>query len=309
MAIVNPPLQSRPAPIEAARPLLRTLALAALETRLSVQFAFLQRFLAAATLAGALHPAHLLRTLATALVWQAAVGVVYLLNGLSDLVEDRVNGTGRPLASGRLDEVTALRICVATALAAMAGAWALGGPLVVMVVAMLGLGYLYSAPPFALKRYPLRASVVIVAGGLLTYAAGAAAAGHALLPPAVVVLGLAMSAWMAVVGATTKDLPDVAGDARAGRRSLAVALGPVRAGLVAAAGALTVAAAFAACAVARVPRLLPGAVVALIGALVLTGRVVRWSVSGTRAGRRRPYRVFMITQQLVHAVVLVTITV
>jgi 4-hydroxybenzoate polyprenyltransferase len=187
-------------------------------------------------------------------------------------------------------------------------------PLLLPVIGLLILGYLYSGPPFRLKRFPSYAFLVAALGGLLTYYAGAAAAGRSSPPMAVLVLAGFMSVWMGAVGTTTKDLSDVAGDAAAGRRSLPIRLGErrVRTGVAALAPALGVAFVLTCLKLAvdgelghrQYLEVLPAACVVLIGAIMLAAAVLTPIGAADRHRQRRPYRIFMTTQLAAHTTVL-----
>jgi 4-hydroxybenzoate polyprenyltransferase len=116
-----------------------------------------------------------------------------------------------------------------------------------------------------------------------------------------------MSFWMGGVGGIAKDLSDVPGDRLAGRRSWPVVFGERRARRVLATAACVVAASFAVAAAAFSPRLLGSAAAVLLGAVAVV--VVSADVPGTadRARRRLPYRAFMGTQYLSHAVLIGTL--
>ncbi len=277
------------------------------EARPSVLAIFFLRFAAGAGLDAGLTPADPFRLLAGALVWQCAIFFVYLFNGVTDMREDRVNGSHRPIARGDLDAGLALIIAWTAAAIALLGALLLGGVTIWLVTAVLVLGYLYSAPPFQLKRWSSATVVVGGVAGLLSYCAGYSSCGtgpggrEAIALPA---FALAASLWMGLVGTPAKDLPDIAGDRSAGRSSFAVSHGewPVR--LLLSAVAAAVAIAF--CAVS----LLLGVPLGMAPAAMLTGAALLAVVTltplsrGSRVRRRLPYRAFMTTQYAVHLAVL-----
>ncbi|WP_424212987.1 UbiA family prenyltransferase [Streptomyces sp. BI20] len=202
----------------------RTLRLCLTEARPLVQAVFVLRYLTGGLAALTGEVSTLPNLLLGALAWWAATVAIYLYNGLSDLPEDLVNGSRRPLASGRL-AAPAARV-VTLALAALAPALAAGAApaLVPCVFGYLALGFWYSAPRGAAKRRGWSATLSTTAAALLSYVGGCLAGGGALTTTALAVGGV-MSLWVGLIGAVTKDLGSTAGDARAGRRTLAVTRG------------------------------------------------------------------------------------
>lgn len=273
------------------------------ESRGAVLVIFLLRFLlpsAGGTVPGTARPALLLGAAA----WASAVAAVYLYNGVTDVGEDRSNGSVRPVASGLLPLATALRAAgTLAALAVVLGAL-VSAKMCLVTAGFLLLGYGYSAPGIALKRTTPGTIAVVIGGGALTYLAGLLCAGLP-LTPAVLAFCTAMCLWMGLVGAIAKDFSDAAGDARHGRRNWTVLHGARATALLAAVSAVTIGAGLLVCALSPAgPGLLPPAVVLLGGALALAGVCPGLRQGGTRAERRLPYRAFMITQYAVHLVVL-----
>ncbi|SBT42877.1 UbiA family prenyltransferase [Micromonospora auratinigra] len=279
-----------------------TLMLCIREARIAVQVIFLGRFLCGAALSSTGLRVPTGRLALGGLVWAAAILYVYLLNGVTDVAEDRVNRSARPIASGRLKVTEAAQIADGSALLALLGSLALGWWMIALTALVLALGYAYSVPPLALKRWSAAAGLVTLVAGLITYAAGAVAAdgrpGTALL-----VLAAAMSAWMALVGAQAKDLSDIDGDRAAGRRTVAVRRGEQWARRMVAGNALGVGGGFLVVALAVAPPLRWPAAVVLAGAVVLAACVLGGHSRGSRQRRRRPYRIFMVTQYAAHAAV------
>jgi 4-hydroxybenzoate polyprenyltransferase len=262
------------------------------EARPVVQLVFQLRFLtgmsfSTAVTRGRLEPDSLVATVG----WLGVVLAVYLLNGVSDVAGDRVNGSARPLATGRLGVRTAQVATVLAGLGGLAACWSVNPRCGALAVAMLALGAVYSIGPRAAKNSPAGAALVCAGGGLLTFLAGATAAGGGLRDPEWVVAGL-LSLWMGVAGGT-KDFDDAQGDALAGRHTLPVRLGDRRARVVVAGGVflLAVVAGGAAChfAAGEADVALPAAVLAVGGGAVAfrTLRPIR---------RRDAYRLFMATQ-------------
>ncbi|MDH6225205.1 4-hydroxybenzoate polyprenyltransferase [Streptomyces sp. MJP52] len=282
----------------------RTVLLCLKETRPAVLVAFQLRYLAGvalalgpATVSGALP---VIQAALGSLAWSCAIVYTYLYNGCMDCPEDRINGSTRPIASGRLSPRTALAVARAAAVAALLLSAGAGAGTLLLCAAMLLLGHGYSAPRTAWKNNTPAAMAVVFCSGLLTYAAGPVALGVPPHTPALLLTALVMSLWMALVGAVVKDFSDIEGDTAAGRRTWAVTLGERRTGVLVAAGACLVGGGFAAGAARWTPQLLPTAGVVLTGALVLAATVLTVRAADPRERRRRPYRVFMGTQLCAH---------
>ncbi|GAA0941681.1 UbiA family prenyltransferase [Nonomuraea longicatena] len=272
------------------------------EARPIVQAIFLLRFLTGAAL-GYTAGTDIATVAFGAFSWECAVVFVYLLNGTSDVLADRVNGSRRPIASGALPRRTALRYARVSGLLALACGLGMGAEFFVAVAGFLALGYLYSAPPFQLKNNSGATIAVVVLGGLMTYLAGSVSAGEGGGLPQLL-CAVAMSLWMGLVGAVTKDFGDVDGDRAAGRRTVAVLLGERGARHLVALLAPVLGLAFMGAALHLAPVLVAAAWVTLLGALVVAGLTLA-SPGGGRAARRQPYRAFMTTQYGSHAGVLV----
>jgi 4-hydroxybenzoate polyprenyltransferase len=271
------------------------------EARPVVQTIFQLRFMAGVVLSGGFAADAGLGavglTVGSALVWLCATASVYILNGATDVVEDRANGSRRPVAAGRLSPTKARQTAITLGIVALLGAAAQSVLLLLLITAVLALGVAYSEPPLALKRWTGGVAFVAFLGGLLTYAAGAVVGGK---PNAgtLVFAGL-LSAWIAMVGALTKDLPDVFGDTVAGRRTIAVVYGvgvATRLAATAAAGigvtALVLSHLFA-------PQLQLQCWLLAAGGVL----VARFALVVDRAQPRtlgRPYQAFMTTQYVVH---------
>jgi 4-hydroxybenzoate polyprenyltransferase len=292
-------------PNPSLRPSWRVLWLVWREARPVVQVVILLRFLTGLCLAdrqGRLS----WPVLAAAGSWLCVTTSIYVLNGVSDVAGDRTNGSTRPIASGQLPVRTALRIAVVLALVGVALSLPGRGPATLLAVLMLGLGWAYSMARRPLKNSMPGFMAVVIAGGLLTYLAGYACVDHR-LNRELVVFGLAMSLWMGL-GGSTKDLPDVEGDRLAGRRTWPVVLGERNARLAMAASALMVGSSFMVTALHVARNLIDCGAVVLAGSIILTVTVTTSLSRGSRATRRRPYRIFMAIQYLTHLTLLGDVT-
>lgn len=292
---------------QAVRPILshpaRTIGWCLVEARPQVLAIFCLRFAAGAALGWPSDGGRFPRTCVTALIWELAVFFVYLFNGVSDVHGDRLNGSTRPIARGVLDPGAALVVATAAAAVSMLGALAVGGPAAWLVPLLLTLGFLYSGPPFHFKRRSASTAAIGMAGGLLSYLAGATSPAGVMTPHAVTTLAvfaIGASAWMGLTGTLAKDLPDTAGDVAAGRNSAVVHLGDAGARAALSRVALTTAIAFNLTALTASQSLRACAVLMFMGAIVLAVMAHSpWS-KGSRHKRRRPYRIFMLTQYATH---------
>lgn len=274
-----------------------------IEARPAVLAIYTMRFLVAGALAAVAAPDDTADwwRMPTALgAWLCVAASVYLFDGVTDVVGDRVNGSRRPIARGTLPVPVAAGVAAAWAGLAVAGAAVLGVAWLGLVGLALLLGWAYSAPPLRLKRWTATAGAVVVLAGMATFTAGAVAAGGGGLPPALLVFAVAMSCWMGFVGALAKDLSDVAGDAATGRRTSAVRRGVPATGRRVSVNALLVAVAFGAAAVGVDPVLRWPAAALACGAVTIAVTCRRRRPAGPT---RQPYRIFMTTQYVAHGAV------
>ncbi|WP_198348190.1 UbiA family prenyltransferase [Plantactinospora sp. KBS50] len=277
------------------------------EARPCVQVIFLLRFVAGFVLtrpAGAAIP--LGRLLIAGISWELAVVSAYLFDGVMDVVEDRLNGSTRPIAAGALSRGFAAVVSGAAALASLAGAFVLGGAYPIFVGISLVLGYAYCAPPARLKRSSRAAGATVIICGLLTFLAGASVYGPVRINVDLTIFAVVMSLWMGLVGALAKDFSDTAGDAAAGCRTTALVRGDARARRLVARNALAVGIGFPVAAVVFAPGLTWPALAMSAGAVVVAW-FTRSNLSlGSRKRRRLPYRAFMATQYAVNCALLLT---
>ncbi|QYC42729.1 prenyltransferase [Nonomuraea coxensis DSM 45129] len=296
--------------------ILRVAVLCVAEARPLVLAVSLLRFLTGAALAVPVAAAPDPRTvLRGAAAWVLSILAVYLFNGVTDVVEDRVNGSGRPIARGDLQQGHALAAAVVAGCLALLATVGLPAAMLWVVAGNLALGYLYSGPPLPLKGSAGGTMAVLCLSGMLAYGGGfivATAGADAAVPPALVVFAAGAICWMVFVGVPAKDLSDIQGDAAAGRRTLGVRVGERRSRRVMVVAALALLVAFAlAVALLRVP--LVGVALAMaVGVAAVTAAGLRrpapapgdGAVEG-RSSRRRSYGAFMGAQHLVHLTALV----
>ncbi|GGP17826.1 UbiA family prenyltransferase [Nonomuraea glycinis] len=246
------------------------------------------------------------RVLQGGLAWVLSIFAIYLFNGVTDITEDRINGSGRPIARGGLSPGTATAVAAGAAVLALVATVGLPGPMSWIIAVNLGLGYLYSGPPAALKGSSGGTVAVLVLSGLLSYLAGftvATADTGGVAPTGLIVFAATATCWMVMVGVPAKDLSDIPGDAAAGRRTVGVLLGERVSSRLMMVAALTLLAAFCVAVVIWEARLagVLAAMAAGVTAVVAAGTRVRVrAAEQERGARRRPYKTFMATQHLVH---------
>lgn len=142
------------------------------------------------------------------------------LNDLADVAPDRVNrpAGARPLAAGRLTRHTAEGVVFSGALVGIAAAALVSGAQVALALGALAVMAVYS-PWLKQRGLPGNVAVAVVAGLPLLYGALAVGAPAAGLVPWV------LAAWLHFARELVKDLEDEPGDRMAGRRTLPVRRG------------------------------------------------------------------------------------
>jgi 4-hydroxybenzoate polyprenyltransferase len=283
----------------------RLIWLAWREARPVVQLIFQLRFVSGVVLAGG-HLADFARLTTTfaELCWLSATWAIYLVNGVSDVVEDCENDSGRPIARGALPGDAARIVCYVLVAFALVCGVLVSAQMLILVVLMLAVGWAYSMGPRPLKMTMpgFVASVTVL--GLLTYLAGRCAVDGEWSTP-LFLFGVAMSLWMGLVG-WTKDLSDTEGDRVAGRRTLPIVFGEPRARLLMAVSAVVLGCMFLIAAAFAAPQVSAAAWVDCFGALVVAAVLLSPMSVGDRRVRRRPYRAFMITQYTTHSALLIS---
>ncbi|MGW0480480.1 UbiA family prenyltransferase [Nonomuraea sp. NPDC003214] len=247
-----------------------------------------------------------------AAAWVLSIFAIYLFNGVTDVAEDQINGSGRPIARGDLDARLAAVVAAGAGCLALVATAGLPGQMPWIIAGNLVLGYLYSGPPLPLKDTSGGTVAVLCLSGLLSYLAGftvATAGGGVAAPTALVLFAGVAIGWMVFVGVPAKDLSDIEGDTAAGRRTLGVLIGERMSRQVMVGAAVVLLVAFAlAVALARAP--LGGVVAALAAGVVAVAAAGLPAARGPEAGAgggdggrrraRRPYGAFMGTQHLLH---------
>ncbi len=182
-------------------------------------------------LAGRMEPAWL------KLTWYIAVGAIMAallnvasnaLNQITDQVNDRINKPDRPIPSGRISITEARIMTILAGLAALVSSFLVNWQCFIIVCATAFIVYFYSAEPLRTKKRGWLANLTIAVprGVLLTVAGWSCVKSVFTVEP----WYIGMIFGLFLLGASsTKDFPDIKGDAKAGCRTL-----PVRYGIKAA---------------------------------------------------------------------------
>lgn len=154
---------------------------------------------------------------------------MFLLNDLLDIDLDRANGKKRPLPSGQVTKRQAwIFIGWTNAAAVLLSVLTANYASMLLVVPMLAIGIMYSAPRIALDDRFLIKTTVIALYYMLCAALGAMTAygiDLAFANPIVFVHAAFMFAVMRFISSVLNDTGDVEGDRAAGRRTIPIVIG------------------------------------------------------------------------------------
>ena len=168
-----------------------------------------------------------------ALTGPLVCGTSQAVNDWFDRHVDAINEPGRPIPSGRIAGHWGLWIACAGTLLSLGVAWVTGGWVFAATCLALACAWGYSAPPFRFKTSGvLGPAVVALTYEGLTWFTGASVMAGA-LPPAPVLIILALYSLGAHGIMTLNDFKAVEGDRATGLKSLPVVLGVDRAAQVA----------------------------------------------------------------------------
>lgn len=154
---------------------------------------------------------------------------MFLLNDILDVELDRANGKKRPLPLGQVTKRQGWIFIIWTNAAAVFLAVFTANPMsMVLVVPMLAIGVLYSAPKIALDDRFVVKTTVIALYYVLCAALGFTAL-HSIdsiiINPAVIVLAVIVLGGMRFISSVLNDTGDVEGDTAAGRRTIPIVIG------------------------------------------------------------------------------------
>lgn len=169
---------------------------------------------------------------AVILSWEASV----VVNDIYDLEVDRISNPGRPLPSGAFSRSDYAQFGWLCFLLAVLGGLTIGPIFAVLFVIYQILAWVYSAPPFRLKKFPVVATFMSAVALLMVLFVGYAlvADGQTIhtLPGAVIFLLLISY----TISLPIKDFKDLAGDRANGIWTWPVLLGEKKARLLVAVG-------------------------------------------------------------------------
>jgi len=150
-------------------------------------------------------------------------GAVYLVNQIFDRETDQINNKGYFLSQGIVTVLEAAILAIGLNLAALAVAFLVSGYAFVLFVTIVILGILYSAPPLRLKDRAWPALLAnMLAHGSMVYLIGASWSEELNNKDIIRSLPYFFAVGSIYLNTT---LPDVEGDRRVGKRTVAVAYG------------------------------------------------------------------------------------
>ncbi len=159
------------------------------------------------------------------------LGVSYALNQIADIEGDRSNKKLFLMADNYISVKSAVIYAVTLAIAGLAGFFLLGliyG--IAGIVFLFVTGYVYNFRPFRWKDHPYLGPLVTVFAGAMAFIFGG-------LPELTGLIWKSALPYMAAFGAVAllTTVPDISGDAEAGKKTFAVVFGGAKAALAAAA--------------------------------------------------------------------------
>lgn len=175
-------------------------------------------------------------------VWRTIQGVIllpvitllistgmYILNDLVDADLDRANGKKRPIPSGQVSKKQAWIFIVSTnGLAIVFSAFTYNSASMLIVISMMAIGIMYSAPRIALmNRFVVKTLSISIFYALCALVGIVSSHGMALAfeNPAVPIYSMVLLGIMIFISSVLNDLGDIDGDRAAKRRTIPVVIG------------------------------------------------------------------------------------
>lgn len=203
--------------------------------------------------------------------WLWAVAI----NDQADVVGDRVSMSDRPLPRGVISRDELAQFGLVAMIISWSSALLVSWGVFVMIVVRSSFSWLYSLPPFRLKRVPILSNFVIGGAYLSTAIAGYLLVGKNGITDFPGRLALAII-WVYTFAVEFKNIKDISGDRADGIRTIPVILGDERSRLVI--GLMGVAAFLG------FPLFYPASATVLLPAALSAGTLYYYAVN------RRPYR-------------------
>jgi 4-hydroxybenzoate polyprenyltransferase len=157
---------------------------------------------------------------------------MYILNDLIDADLDRANGKKRPIPSGLVSKKQAWLFVISTnGLAIVLTAITLNPATMMIVLPMLAIGIMYSAPKVALmNRFVIKTLSISIFYAICALLGITSTFGIdlAFANPVVPIYSMALLGIMIFISSTLNDLGDIDGDRAARRKTIPVVLGAKR---------------------------------------------------------------------------------
>jgi 4-hydroxybenzoate polyprenyltransferase len=153
--------------------------------------------------------------------WMFAV----LTNDITDVVSDAISNKNRPLVTGALKKHEAKNYATIFLLLALVGGYIAGGHTLYLIMVFVALSYIYSMPPFHLKRFPIINPFIIGLASLSAMLAGFYTINEDTSIGAIPIsLSLLVVVTITLI-ANVKDIKDIEGDRSVGVYTVPVIFG------------------------------------------------------------------------------------
>ena len=163
-------------------------------------------------------------TLKTLAVTVSLATFVYLLNDAMDAEMDQINPikSGRPIPSGLATKNQALQLSLLGGVIGISIAFTINVYVLIFSLSYMILGFMYSMPPFNLKRRLLMKEITLSLGLFLATGIGAVASGS--ISPSIFYVSLYFALFIMTLVPTFYDSLDAEEDKRYGCKTIAILL-------------------------------------------------------------------------------------
>lgn len=152
-----------------------------------------------------------------------------IINDIYDLDCDKISNPDRPLVTGALSRSEYLQVAMVYLALALFFAFNVGDETFMLVLMFIAVYFIYSAPPFRLKRFFPVSSIIIAVQAIIAFLLGYLFLEKTpvtiALPPEI----LGCLFFVFLLGSSVKDLKDIPGDRASGVYTLPVILGDTKA--------------------------------------------------------------------------------